>query len=123
MNLLVKRFLVFALPLLMVGSTSTDGYSIRIENNSGIELGDFSITSSDTEFTFGDLSEGARTALGNADLQFGAQSPRTLDIAFTPKNGPGIIKSTVEIPSLDNGESIQLSIDSYLDLIQDEKTS
>ena len=123
MNLLVKRFLVFALPLLMVGSTSTDGYSIRIENNSGIELEDFSITNSDTEFSFGDLSDGAKTALGNADFQFGAQSPRTLDIAFTPKNGPGIIKSTVEIPILDNGESIQLSINSYLDLINEDTES
>ena len=119
MNLLVKRFLVFALPLLMVGSTTADGYSIGIENNSGIELENFSIANSDTEFTFGDLSEGARTALGNADLQFGERSPRTLDIAFTPKNGVNIIRSTIEIPSLDDGESIQLSIDSYLDLIQD----
>lgn len=122
MNLLVKRFLVFALPLLMVGSTTADGYSIGIENNSGIELENFSITSSDTEFTFGDLSDGAKTALGNADLQFGAESPRTLDISFTPKNGADTIRSTVEIPLLDDGESIQLSIDSYLDLIQDMKS-
>ena len=123
MNLLVKRFLVFALPLLMVGSTTSDGYSIGIENNSGIELENFSITSSDTEFMFGDLSEGAKTALGNADLQFGAESPRTLDISFTPKNGPSVIKSTVELPSLDGGESIKLSISSYLDLIQNLHSS
>jgi len=122
MNLLVKRFLIFALPLLMVGSTSGDGYSIGIENNSGIELGNFSITNSDTEFTFGDLSDGAKTALGNADLQFGNDSPRTLDVAFTPRNGSGIIRSTVEVPLIASGESIQLSINSYLDLIQRSKS-
>jgi len=123
MNLIVKRFLVFALPLLMLGSASSDnGYSIQIENNSGIELEDFSITHREREFSFGDLSAGATTALGNADFQFGAESPRELDVAFTPKNGPETIKSTVEIPLLDNGESIQLSISSYLDLIRGIKS-
>ncbi|QEG24044.1 hypothetical protein [Mariniblastus fucicola] len=117
MNHLVKRFLVLALPLLIVGSNSDDGYGIQIENNSGIELGDFSVTDSETEFTFGAISDGTQTGLGNADLQFGSQSPRKLEVAFTPRNGTDIIKSTVEIPILDKGESIKLSINSYLDLI------
>lgn len=120
MNHLVKRFLVFALPLLMVGSTS-DGYGIQIENNSGIELGDFSITNDSNEFSFGVVSDGSQTGLGNADLQFGEESPRELDVAFKPKNSSDVIRSTVEIPLLDKGESIKLSISSYLDLINRAK--
>ena len=39
MNLIVKRFFVLALPLLMAGSMVDDGYSIRVENESGIKTG------------------------------------------------------------------------------------
>lgn len=117
MNLLVKRFLVLALPFMILSTSANAGYGICVENNSGIELEEFSIANADHEFVFGDVSEGAKTGLGNADLQFGADSPRILEVAFTPRNGKQSIKSTVEIPVLGEGESIKLSINSYLDLI------
>lgn len=117
MNLLVKRFLVLALPFMILSSSSQAGYGICVENNSGIELESFSIANSDHQFVFGDVSEGAKTGLGNADLQFGPHSPQLLNVEFTPKNGSETIKSQVEIPVLGEGESIKLSINSYLDLI------
>lgn len=116
MNHLVKRFLVLALPFLILGSSSSDGYSIQIENNSGIELGEFSIANGSQEFQFGAVGDGMKTGLGNADLQFGTQSPKLLTVAFTPKNGAPI-NSEVELPIIGKGESIKLSINSYLDLI------
>ena len=121
MNLIVKRFFVLALPLLMAGSMVDDGYSIRVENESGIELDGVSINNQSSEFTFGDLSNGEKTGLGNADLQFGKQAPQQLDIVFTPKHGTETIKSTVEIPYLGEGRSLKLSINSYLDLIDKSK--
>lgn len=119
MNLLVKRFLVFAVPLLVLGSSNA-GYSIQVENNAGIELADFSITDHEREFVFGDLAERTRTGLGNADLQFGPESPRNLQVAFKPKNGGEIITHDVEIPLIGAGESIKLSVDSWLDLVNHE---
>lgn len=117
MNLIVKRFFVLALPLLMAGSI-VDGYSIGIENESGVELDQVSISSSDKDFAFGAIPDGEKTALGNADLQFGDQSPRHLEIAFTPKNGRTAVRNVVELPILGKGESVKLSINSYLDLIE-----
>ena len=117
MNLIVKRFFVLALPLLIAGSMANDGYSICIDNKSGMELEDLSIANLGKEFSFGGLSAGDQTGLGNADLQFGQESPKELEIAFTPKNGNGVVKSTIELPDLDDGGTIKLSINSYLDLI------
>lgn len=116
MNLLVKRFLVFAVPLLVLGSSNA-GYSIQVENNAGIELADFSISNAEREFVFGDLAERTCTGLGNADLQFGSQSPRKLQVAFKPKHGEEIVTHDVEIPLIGEGESIKLSVDSWLDLV------
>lgn len=118
MNHLVKRFLVLALPFMILSSSSQAGYGICVENKSGIELEDFLVVSGNLGFHFGDVSEGAKTGLGNADLEFGAESPRKLEVLFTPKNGKEVIKSEVEIPVLGEGESIKLSINSYLDLIE-----
>jgi len=118
MNLIVKRFFVLALPLLIAGSMVNDGYSICVDNKSGMELEDLSITNLGKEFSFGGLSAGDQTGLGNADLQFGPDSPSELEIAFTPKNGSEVVKSTVELPSLDDGGTIKLTINSYLDLIK-----
>jgi hypothetical protein len=121
MNLIVKRFFVLALPLLMTGSLIEDGYSIRVENESGIELENVSINNQSDEFTFGALTEGETTALGHADLQFGNEAPRTLEIAFMPKNGKEAINRTIEIPWLGEGKSVKLSINSYLDLVDASK--
>lgn len=118
MNLIVKRFFVLALPLLIASSIAEDGYSIQVENKSGMELENLSITNLQNEFSFGALSAGENTGIGNADLQFGESSPRELEVVFTPKNGNGIVKNVVELPSLDDGETIKLSINSYLDLIK-----
>ncbi|MDB2687040.1 hypothetical protein N9Y42_07480 [Mariniblastus sp.] len=117
MNLIVKRFFVLALPLLMAGSLVDDGYSIRVENESGIELDKISINDQYSEFTFGDLPAGEQTGLGNADLQFGEQMPEKLNIAFTPKNGKEVVNSTIEIPCLGESRCVKLTINSYLDLI------
>jgi len=121
MNLLVKRFLVLAIPMLIL-SSSNAGYGIQVENNSGIELGDFSIANEHNEFIFGDVAERSQTGIGNADLQFGPQSPQDLQVAFKPKNGDRFITSKVELPLLGEGESIKLSINSYLDLIEREES-
>jgi hypothetical protein len=118
MNLLVKRFLVLALPFMILGSSSQAGYGICVENNSGIQLKDLSIACGDHEFLFGEVSDGGKTGLGNADLQFGPDSPQQLEVVFKPKNGKEAIRSAVELPILGRGESIKLSIDSYLDLIE-----
>ena len=123
MNLIVKRFFVLALPLLMAGSMVGDGYSIRVENESGIELDGISINDHYSEFTFGDLPAGERTGLGNADLQFGKRVPKKLNIAFTPKNGKEAVKSTIEIPCLGESRCVKLTISSYLDLIDKSNTS
>lgn len=117
MNLLVKRFLVLAIPMLIL-SSSNAGYGIQVENNSGIELEDFTIASEHGEFLFGDVAQHTQTGIGNADLQFGPESPRDLQVAFKPKNGDQIITNEVEIPILGEGESIKLSIRSWLDLIE-----
>ena len=122
MNLIVKRFFVLALPLLFTGSFANDGYSIQVENNSGIEVEDLSITNLENEFSFGSLSTGQNTGIGNADLQFGESSPRELEVAFTPKNGTGKVKTMIELPSLDDGGTVKLSINSYLDLIKQNRT-
>jgi hypothetical protein len=116
MNHIVKRFLVLALPFMFLGSNPGVGYSIQVENKSGVELEDFSIVGSDTEFVFGKVSDGAQTGVGNADLQFGSESPRILDVAFTPRHG-GTFTSQVEIPLLGEGESIKISINSYLGML------
>ena len=121
MNLIVKRFFVLALPLLMAGSMVDGGYSIRVENESGIELDGVSINDQYSEFTFGDLSAGERTGLGNADLQFGKRVPEKLNIAFTPKNGKELVMNTIEIPCLGESGSVKLTINSYLDLIDKSK--
>ena len=121
MNLIVKRFFVLALPLLMAGSLVDDGYSIRVENESGIELDGISINDQYSEFTFGDLSDGERTGLGNADLQFGKRVPEKLNIAFLPKNGKEVVKSMIEISCLGENRSVKLTINSYLDLIDKSK--
>ena len=120
MNLLVKRFLVLALPLMILGSSEA-GYGICVEINSGIQLDDLSIVSGDHEFLFGDVSEGAKTGLGNADLQFGPNSPQRLEVVFKPKNGEQTLRSEVELPILGRGESVKLSIDSYLELIENSR--
>jgi len=120
MNHLVKRFLVLALPFMILSSSANEGYSIQVENNSGIKLEDFSIAGSAKEFVFGKVLDGGQTGLGNADLQFGNQSPRILDVTFKPKHGDPF-NSKVEIPILGEGESIKLSINSYLDLIEHAK--
>ena len=122
MNLLVKRFLVLALPFMILSSSSQAGYGICVENKSGIELEDLLVVSGNLGFHFGDVGEGEKTGLGNADLEFGPQSPRKLEVLFTPKNGKDVIKSEVELPILGEGESIKLSIDSYLDLIEDQSS-
>ena len=122
MNLIVKRFFVLALPLLMAGSMVDGGYSIRVENESGIELDGVSINNQSSEFTFGDLSAGERTGLGNADLQFGKRVPEKLNIAFTPKNGKELVMNTIEIPYLGESRSVKLTINSYLDLIDKSKS-
>ncbi len=122
MSLIVKRFFVLALPLLIASSMVSDGYSICVENKSGMELGNLSITNLDKEFTFGMLPDGEQSGLGHADLEFGESSPRELEIAFTPRNGSDIVKSTVELPNLDDGETIKLTINSYLDLIKQSKS-
>jgi len=121
MNLLVKRFLVLALPLVILSSSSQAGYGICVENNSGIQLEDFSIASADHEFLFGNVSEGAKTGLGNADLQFGPNSPQRLEVVFKPKNSEKTLQCEVELPILGRGESIKLSVDSYLELIEDAR--
>ena len=121
MNLLVKRFLVLALPLMILGSSSEAGYGICVENNSGIQLEDLSIISGEHEFLFGDVSEGAKTGLGNADLQFGPSAPPRLEVVFKPKNGKQALRSEVELPILGRGESVKLSIDSYLELIENAR--
>ncbi len=118
MNLLVKRFLVLALPLMILSSSSQAGYGISVENNSGIQLDELSIATGDHEFLFGDVIEGAKTGLGNADLQFGPQSPQKIEVAFKPKHAKEAIRSEVELPILGRGESVKLSIDSYLELIK-----
>ena len=123
MNLIVKRFFVLALPLLMAGSMVDGGYSIRVENASGIELDGISINDQYSEFTFGDLSAGARTGLGNADLQFGELVPEKLNIAFTPKNGKEVVESTIDIPCLGESRCVKLTINSYLDLIDKSNRS
>ena len=121
MNLLVKRFLVLALPLMILSSSSEAGYGICVENNSGIQLEDLSIVSGEHEFLFGDVSEGAKTGLGNADLQFSPSVPQRLEVVFKPKNGKQALRSEVELPILGRGESVKLSIDSYLELIEDAR--
>ena len=121
MNLLVKRFLVLALPLMILSSSSEAAYGICVENNSGIQLEDLSIISGEHEFLFGDVNEGAKTGLGNADLQFGPSAPQRLEVVFKPKNGKQALRSEVELPILGQGESVKLSIDSYLELIEDAR--
>ena len=121
MNLLVKRFLVLALPLMILSSSSEAGYGICVENNSGIQLDDLSIVSGEHEFMFGDVGEGAKTGLGNADLQFGPDAPQKIEVVFKPKNGKQALRSEVALPILGRGESVKLSIDSYLELIEDAR--
>ena len=121
MNLLVKRFLVLALPLMILSSSSEAAYGICVENNSGIQLEDLSIISGEHVFLFGDVNEGAKTGLGNADLQFGPSAPQRLEVVFKPKNGKQALRSEVELPILGQGESVKLSIDSYLELIEDAR--
>ena len=121
MNLIVKRFFVLALPLLLASPMVNDGYSISIENESGIELAGVSINDQCSEFTFGDLSAGARTGLGNADLQFGKRLPEKLNLAFTPKHGKEVLKSTIEIPCIGENRSVKLTINSYLDLVDQSR--
>ena len=118
MNLLVKRFLVLALPLMILGSSSESGYGICVENNSGIQLEDLSIVSGQQEFLFGDVGEGGKTGLGNADLQFCPNAPQKLEVVFKPKNGKQPFRSEVALPVIGQGESVKLSIDSYLELIE-----
>ena len=118
MNLLVKRFLVLALPLMILGSSSESGYGICVENNSGIQLEDLSIVSGQQEFLFGDVGEGGKTGLGNAVLQFGPNAPQNLEVVFKPKNGKQPLRSEVALPVIGQGESVKLSIDSYFELIE-----
>lgn len=122
MNLIVKRFFVMALPLLMAGAVADQAYSIRIENNAGIEFDEVAINSEDHEFNFGSVSEGATTGLGHADLQFGSQQPKTLAVTFRPKNDSRLYSKVVELPDLGNGDSVKLSINSYLDLVKRSKS-
>jgi len=129
MNLIVKRFFVLALPFLMAGSLTDEGYSIQIENESGIELRDVviagpedSTSTVENEFKFGTIPTGQRKGLGHADLQFTNLPPKQLEISFTPKHGRQLLKNTVELPILGKGRSVKLTIDSYLDLITDAKS-
>jgi hypothetical protein len=129
MNLIVKRFFVLALPFLMAGSLADEGYSIQIENDSGIELKDVVITgqedcktTSENEFKFGTIPTGQRKGLGHADLQFADLPPKHLQISFMPKHGRQLLKNTVELPVLGKGRSVKLTIDSYLDLITRSKS-
>ena len=122
MNLIVKRFFVLALPFLMAGSLADEGYSIQIENESGIELRDVVIAeqedcTTENEFKFGTIPKGQRKGLGHADYQFANLPPKQLEISFTPKHGRQLLKNTVELPILGKGQSIKLTINSYLDLI------
>lgn len=122
MNQVVKRFFVMALPLLMAGPIADEAYSIRIENNAGIQFEDVAITSEDHEFNFGVVPEGETTGLGHADLQFGKKQPRQLEIAFRPKNDDRVLRKAIELPNLGQGESVKISIGSYLDLIRGKRT-
>ena len=129
MNLIVKRFFVLALPFLMAGSLADEGYSIQIENESGIELRDVviagqedSTSTPENEFKFGTIPSGQRKGLGHADLQFADLPPKQLEISFTPKHGRQLLKKTVELPILGKGRSVKLTIDSYLDLITESKS-
>jgi hypothetical protein len=121
MNLIVKRFFVMALPLLMASTVADQAYSIRVENNAGIEFDHVAITSDDHEFNFGNVSDGATTGLGHADLQFGKQQPKSLEVTFQPKNDSRRYSKIVELPDLGEGDSVKLSINSYLDLIRQSK--
>ena len=129
MNLIVKRFFVLALPFLMAGSLADEGYSIQIENESGIELRDVVIaeqedgaTEPENEFKFGTIPTGERKGLGHADLQFVDLPPKQLEISFMPKHGRQLLKNTVELPILGKGRSVKLTINSYLDLIKQSKS-
>ncbi len=129
MNLIVKRFFVLTLPFLMAGSLADEGYSIQIENESGIELRDVVIAGQENcsstpknEFKFGTIPTGQRKGLGHADLQFVESPPKQLEISFTPKHGKQLLKNTVELPILGKGRSVKLTIDSYLDLIKGTKS-
>ena len=106
---------------MILSSSSEAGYGICVENNSGIQLDDLSIVSGEHEFLFGDVSEGAKTGLGNADLQFAPNAPQSLEVVFKPKNGKQALRSEVELPILGQGESVKLSIDSYLELIENSR--
>jgi len=124
MNLIVKRFFV-----LMAGSLADEGYSIQIENESGIELRDVVIAEQEdssaepeNEFKFGTIATGERKGLGHADLQFDDLPPKQLEISFTPKHGRELLKNTVELPILGKGRSVKLTINSYLDLINESKS-
>ena len=122
MNRIVKRFFVLTLPLLMAGSVAEDAYSIRIENNAGIEFDEVVINSDDHEFNFGNISNGETTGLGHADLLFGTEHPDRLVVAFRPKNDDRFFSETIEIPDLGKGNSVKLTINSYLDLIRRSKS-
>ena len=129
MNLIVKRFFVLALPILMAGSLADEGYSIQIKNESGIELRDVVIagqedltTKRESEFGFGTISAGQRKGLGHADLQFVDQPPKQLDISFLPKHGSQLLKRSVDLPILGKGQSVKLTINSYLDMINQSKS-
>ena len=129
MNLIVKRFFVLALPFLMVGSLADEGYSIQIENESGIELCDVviagqedCITKPNSKFKFGTMNTGQRKGLGHADLQFVNLPPKQLEVSFTPKHGRQLLKNTVELPELGEGRSVKLTINSYLDLITQSRS-
>jgi len=129
MNLIVKRFFVMALPFLMAGALAEEGYSIQIQNESGIELSDVVIAGQEdstkkqeNEFKFGTIPTGERKGLGHADLQFVNLPPKHLEISFLPKHGRELLKTTVELPVLGKGQSVKLSINSYLDLINQSKS-
>ena len=127
MNLIVKRFFVLALPFLMAGSLADEGYSIQIENESGIELRDVVIAeqedcTTENEFKFGTIPKGQWKGLGHADYQFANLPPKQLEISFTPKHGRQLLKNTVELPILGKGQSVKLTINSYLDLITKSKS-
>ena len=124
MNLIVKRFFVLALPFLMAGSLAEQGYSIQIENESGIDRQDVVISGQEdssadqrNEFKFGTIGSGQRQGLGHADLQFTDLPPQQLEISFTPRHGSEPLTNTVELPILGKGQSVKLTINSYLDLI------
>ena len=129
MNLIVKRFFVLALPFLMAGSLADEGYSIQVENESGIELQDVVIadhedrkSTPENKFKFGTIHTGERKGLGHADLQFVDHPPKHLEISFTPKHGRQVLKDIVELPVLGQGQSVKLTIDSYLDLLTKSKS-